>query len=369
MISFRVSLKERSYPIFIGKGLLKEAGRLIKNQALSKARAVVVSQKEIAQLYYNTLSESLLREGFESSLFLTPAAKSSEATKSQGVFWKLIKALASYDGKGRPLFLIALGGGVIGDITGFAAAVYRRGIPYIQIPTTLTAQVDSAIGGKTGIDLPEGKNLLGVIYQPRGVLSDTALLSSLPDRHWSDGFAEVIKYGVIKDTALFSLLETHGKEGLLKNPGLLEKVISRSARIKADVVRKDEFDKKDVRIILNFGHTAGHAIEAASRFSRQYTHGEAVAIGMLVACRLSQRLGILKDPALPGRLEKTLIKFNLPLFYKGLSLDTILKAIGYDKKREGGVNRFILPVGLGKVTVVKDIPPSLIIEALEARKG
>lgn len=369
MSVLRVFLRERSYPVFIGKGLLKEAGRLIKNQNISKAHAVVVSQKEIASLYYSTLLESLLREGFESSLFLTPLAKSSEAAKSQGVFWKLIKAIASYDGRNRPLFLIALGGGVIGDLTGFAAAVYRRGIPYIQIPTTLTAQVDSAIGGKTGIDLPEGKNLLGVIYQPRGVLSDISVLASLPDRHWSDGFAEVIKCGVIKDAALFSLLEAHGKEGILKNSGLLEKAIVRSARIKTHVVEKDELDKKDLRIILNFGHTAGHAIETASRFSRLYTHGEAVGIGMLVACHLSKRLGVLRDEDLPERLEKTLIKFNLPLFYKGLALDAILKAIGYDKKREGGANRFILPVSLGKVTVVKDIPLSMIIEALEKRKG
>ena len=369
MQTIRVSLKERSYPIIIGRELMRDAGRLIKKQNISRRNVLVVSQKGIAVYYQNTLSDSLSREGFEPTFFITPFSKSSEAAKSQAVYSRLIKKIASCDGKNGSLFLIALGGGVIGDLTGFAAAVYRRGIPYVQIPTTLTAQVDSAIGGKTGIDLPEGKNLLGAIYQPALVLSDPAVLNSLPERHWSDGFAEVIKYGFIKDPALFSLLEKQGKEGIKKNARLLEKVIFRSARIKAKLVENDEFDKKDLRIILNFGHTVGHAIEAVSRFSRRYTHGEAVSIGMLAACDISRQLGILKDASLMERLEKVLMKFELPLFYKGLASDAILKAIGYDKKSEAGKNRFVLPVSMGKTTVVKDVPLPVITEALQRRKG
>ena len=364
-----VGLKERAYPVHVQRGLLPQLGSLIKKQGLLNGRALVVSQKQVAVYTERAVSESLANEGFEFSFFITPQAKSSEAAKSEVVFSKLVKRIASYDGKHKSIFLIALGGGVIGDLTGFAASVYRRGIPYIQIPTTLTAQVDSAVGGKTGIDLPEGKNLLGSIYQPALVLSDSQLLDSLPERHWSDGFAEVIKYGVTHDPALFALLENKGKEGIKKTPRLLDKVIHRCARIKAKIVEKDEWDKKGLRMVLNFGHTAGHAIEAASKFSRQYTHGEAVAIGMLVACDIAEKLGVLKERALTGRLEKTLMKFELPLFYRGLGIDTLLKAIGYDKKSDKGLNRFVLPVSFGKTALVRDVPLSAITDSLERRKG
>ena len=369
MRALRVNLKDRAYSIVVGSDLLRHAGSWIRKTGIVQRDALVVSQSAIAAHYQNALSEALSREGISSTFFLTPPAKSSEASKSQKVFAQLIKRMVLADGGGRSLFLIALGGGVIGDLTGFAASVYRRGIPYIQIPTTLTAQVDSAIGGKTGIDLAQGKNLLGTVYQPRLVLSDRRLLETLPERHWSDGFAEVIKYGVIKDTRLFSVLEKNGKEGLLKNARALEKVIYRSAKIKAGVVEKDEWDRKEIRIVLNFGHTAGHAIEAASRFSSKYTHGEAVAIGMLVACDIAQRLGVLKDPHLPERLEKTLIKFSLPLFHRGISTEALLKAIGYDKKSLAGVNRFVLPVRLGQTEIYRNVPTEVLEEALQKRKG
>ena len=351
------------------KDLLSRAGRLIKSSPISQRSALVVSQKEVAVYYQRPLFESLTQEGFNVDFFVTPATKSSEASKSQAVFLKLIKKIASLSGRHQSILLIALGGGVIGDLTGFAASIYRRGIPYVQIPTTLTAQVDSSIGGKTGIDLPEGKNLLGAIYQPALVLSDVSLLSSLPERHWSDGFAEVIKYGVIKDPALFSLLEKQGKTRLRQNKRQLEKVIFRCAKIKARIVCQDERDKKGLRMILNFGHTAGHAIESVSGFARQVTHGEAVGIGMLVACDIAEKLGILKDRHLIERLEKTLMKFELPLYYRGLSVDALLKAMGFDKKSEGGQNRFVLPVSLGKATIVTDVPHSVIAESLEKRKG
>ena len=369
MKSIQVGLRDRSYPILTGRDLLSRTGRWIKDQKIKARRVLIVSQKEIAAHYGSLVKEALLKESFEASNFILPFFKSSEAAKSESVYYKLIRQIAALDGNHQALALIALGGGVVGDLTGFAASVYRRGIPYIQIPTTLTAQVDSAIGGKTGIDLPEGKNLLGAIYQPALVLCDTLVLDSLPERHWTDGFAEVIKYGVIQDAALFLLLEKRGKEEIRHNSRLLEDVIFRCAKIKARIVEKDEFDKKDLRIILNFGHTTGHAIEAASRFSRQYTHGEAVAIGMLVACDISLKLGTLKDPELLSRLEKTLIKFGLPIFYKNLTVETLLKSIGYDKKSTSGSNRFVLPVRLGKTCVVSGIPNSTVAEALEKRKG
>ena len=368
MDTIRVGLRDRSYPVVVGSDVLSRAGRLIKDRTASR-NALIVSQKEIPVHLQHVLRDSLSREGFDVSFFITPAAKSSEAAKSQAVYSKLIKKMAACDGKNKSLMLVALGGGVIGDLTGFAASVYRRGVPYAQVPTTLTAQVDSAIGGKTGIDLPEGKNLLGSIYQPVLVLCDVSALHSLPSRHWSDGFAEVIKYGVIKDPSLFALLEKNGKDGVRANARVLEKVIYRCAKIKAKIVESDELDKKGVRIVLNYGHTAGHALEAASRFSRQYTHGEAVAVGMLIAAHIAEELGVLKDKTLIQRLEKTLLKFELPIFYKGVPTDLILKAIGYDKKAEAGANRFVLPVTMGKVAVVKNIPTAVIVKCLEKRKG
>ena len=368
MKTVRLALGEKSYPVLIGPRLLSEAGRHIARSGVSQRNALIVSQKEVASLYEKTLVDSLKKEGIETSVFLTPAAKSSEAAKSEEVFWKLIQRMAGQDGKNKSLFVVALGGGVIGDLAGFAASVYRRGVPYVQIPTTLTAQVDSAIGGKTAIDLREGKNLLGTIYQPKLVLSDTEVLKSLPERRFSEGFAEVIKYGVIEDLTLFSLLERSGKAGVAQNPKILEEVVERCTRIKARVVSLDEYDKKNIRIVLNFGHTAGHAIEAASSFSHQYTHGESVAIGMLVACDIAASLGVLKDRDLPVRLEAILIKFGLPVFYKNLELKALHQAMGYDKKADGGKNRFVLPVRAGKMEIVPDVPAPVITEALLKRK-
>ena len=369
MRKVRVRLKDRSYPILIGSGLLSDLGRHLKSSGFSDRTLVVVTQKPVWFFLGKTVSDSLARAGFENALFLTPAAKSSEASKTQAVWSRLIRFLASKDGKNRSLAVLALGGGVIGDLAGFAAAVYRRGIPYAQVPTTLTAQVDSAIGGKTGVDLPQGKNLLGTIYQPSLVLSDLAVLSSLPERNWSDGFAEVIKYGVIRDAALFGLLEKQGVDGVRGNPRMLEKIVERCAKIKADVVASDELDKSGVRIVLNFGHTVGHAIETASQYSRAYTHGEAVGIGMLAACDIARETGVLKDPQLPARVENTLIKFRLPVYTKGLSVDAVMKAVGFDKKSAQKKNRFVLPVRLGKTVLVSDVPVSAVVSALEKRKG
>ena len=363
-----VGLNNRSYPIYIGASLIAQAGALLKKAGLTKRHLLIVSQKQVAVYYEKPLRESLSREGFESSVFLTPVSKSSEASKTQQVWTRLIRELAGQDGKNRALAVVALGGGVIGDLAGFAAAVYRRGIPYVQVPTTLTAQVDSSIGGKTAIDLPEGKNLLGTIYQPAMVLADTTTLTSLPERHWSDGFAEVIKYGVIKDPALFRLLEKKGMEGIRREARVLEGVIARCAEIKAEVVAADELDRAGIRILLNFGHTAGHAIEAAAGYSGHYTHGEAVGVGMLIACDISGKMGVMKDRDLPVRIEKILIKFGLPTYTKGLSSDAVLKAMGYDKKSSNRTNRFVLPVQLGRMAVVGDIPESVILEGLEKRR-
>lgn len=364
----RVRLKERSYDVLVGRGLLDQAGALLRASGLKRRKALVVTQKPVALHYLPRLTASLSQKGFEVHPFIVAFSKSSEAAKSSRVFWQLVRRLAKVDGLSDPPFILALGGGVIGDLAGFAAAVYRRGTPYVQVPTTLTAQVDSAIGGKTAIDIPEGKNLLGAIHQPLRVISDVSVLESLPERHWSDGFAEVIKYGVIKDAALLTLLEKRGIDGLRSDPKRLEEVVTRCARIKAAVVEADELDTRGVRMALNFGHTAGHAIEAASAYSRAYTHGEAVAVGMLVACDIARALGILRDPELTRRLERILMKFRLPLGFKGVKLDAVLDAMGYDKKAGQGINRFVLPVSAGHTLIVPDVPATVIRQALESRR-
>lgn len=367
MRSVRVPLGGRSYTVQIGQGLLASTAELAARAGVDRKRCLIVSQKEIVTHHGAALQASLTGKGIEHTTFLTPSGAISETSKTQAVLLRLIRALAEYEKGSGSAYVIALGGGVVGDLAGFAASIYRRGVPFVQVPTTLTAQVDSAIGGKNGIDLPEGKNLLGTIYQPSIVLADTSVLSSLPDRHWSDGFAEVIKYGVIRDTELFALLERSGLEALRADAARLEQVIARCVKVKAAVVAKDEHDKTGERMVLNFGHTSGHAIEAASAYGR-YTHGEAVGIGMLVACDIAASVGVLKDPELPRRLEATLIKFGLPPYYKGLDTQAILRAMGYDKKFVSGKNRFILPVHLGKTVIVREIPQDIIVRALQKRK-
>ncbi len=369
MKKLRVALGERSYPIVIGRGILRRLPAHLKEAGLTAPHAVIVTQPEIAELHLTKLQSALQAGNISSSVFITPKSKSSEASKTQTVLSKLIKFLASLDGNNKNFFVLAFGGGVIGDVTGFASAIYRRGIPYVQIPTTLTAQVDSAIGGKTAVDLPQGKNLLGTIYQPKLVLAEADFLDTLPDRFWVDGSAEVIKYGMIRDPHLFQILEKYGKDAMRGSAKRSEQIIYRCAKIKSWCVEKDEFDKHQIRMILNFGHTAGHGIEAASRYSRSYTHGEAVAIGMLIACEIADALGVLKEKTLTMRLERLLIKFGLPIAYRNISPDAILKTMGFDKKADQGTNRFVLPVKLGRVEIVRGISDDIIRQALVRRKA
>ena len=364
-----VRLQDRSYSIVIGRDIFRKLPKFLKKSSIQTQNFIIVTQKPIAALYREKISRSFLEAGASIAYFVTPSEKHSENDKSAKVYSQLLKKISELDGHHRSVAVVALGGGVVGDLAGFAASVYRRGVPLVQIPTTLTAQVDSAIGGKNGIDLPQGKNLLGTIYQPRLVLCDVEFLDSLPDRVLSDGFAEIIKYGVIRDKHLFEMLGEKGLSAARSDKGWLEEVIFRCARIKAEIVQKDERDTKGLRMILNFGHTAGHAIEAAAGYSGRYTHGEAVGIGMLVACEIGKLLKTLKDVSLPEKLESVLVKYNLPIFYKGLATETLLKAMGYDKKSTGGANCFVLPVTLGKTTLVRGIPENVITQALLSRKG
>lgn len=359
MNKIRVHLKDRSYDILIGPGLILNAGSILKKLRAGND-AIVVTNKRIARLYGKKIKDSLNRSGISLKLELVP---DSEKAKSEKVLIALLKRIGAYD-KNKTVFLIALGGGVIGDLAGFASSIYKRGIPYVQIPTTLLAQVDSAIGGKTAIDLPAAKNLIGSFRQPKAVISDTSILNSLSIRQIRSGLAECIKYGIISDKGLFEYLEKNYKRALKMDQDVLQRIIMSCSRIKARVVEADEFDRLGRRVILNYGHTIGHAIESACGYSNKYNHGEAIAIGMICAARISSRLGMLKYSD-RLRIESLIKNCGLPVKISGLKVYRIYAAFMHDKKFIHGKNRLVLPVGIGKVRVVEDIRRPIIIDSIK----
>lgn len=359
MKKIRLHLKDRSYDILIGPGLIKSCGLILKKLRIGRD-AVVITNKGLAKLYKSSLERALVKRGFSIRFETIP---DSELAKSIKVASNLINRISAYD-KNREIFVIAFGGGVIGDLAGFVASTYKRGIPYVQIPTTLLAQVDSAIGGKVAVDLVIAKNLVGAFYQPKTVLSDISLLRSLSRRQVKNGLSEIIKYGVIKDRALFEYLEKNYKIVLNLEEAALEYVISKSSKIKAGLVERDEFDKKGIRAALNYGHTLGHAIEAASGYSGRFSHGEAIAIGMAGAARISARLGMISTRDV-NRIESLIRCVGLPTDIKGLKFNRIYDAHLHDKKFIHKKNRFILPTAIGSVKVVEGIPDHLIKDAIK----
>lgn len=356
----KVNLKSRSYKIIVGSGILKNLSKHIAELRMG-TDAYVITNAAIKNKYGSTLNKILKNSGYRSRFKLIP---DTERAKSLAISSGVINDIASYD-KGREIFILALGGGVIGDLSGFVAAIYKRGVPYIQVPTTLLAQVDSAIGGKTAVDLSEGKNLVGAFYQPRLVFSDVRLLNTLGLRQIRCGLAEVIKYGVIKDKELFAYIEKNYKGILNKKQAALEHIVRRSSRIKAAIVAQDEKEEKGIRTILNFGHTIGHAIEAAANFKR-YNHGEAIAIGMLAASQISKNLKLI-DNKVYLRIEKLIKAVGLPCRIKNIPLQRVIRAHYRDKKFIGRSNRFVLITGIGKTKIVENIPLEIIKGALKKR--
>jgi len=351
-----VNLGKRSYPIVIGAPMT-EAGTLMRGLAFTR-RALVVTNPTVRKLYGAELARGLKREGFAVSVSVLPDGEKYKTLDSISQIYR--DALRARLDRRSPV--IALGGGVIGDMAGFAAATYLRGVPFVQVPTTLLAMVDSSVGGKTGVDLAAGKNLVGAFYQPRLVLMDIKTLAALPERQLHNGMAEIIKYGVIKDRDFFAYLEKRlsGKTRLAGRE--YEEIIVRCCRIKAAVVRDDEREEKGVREILNFGHTFGHAIETITGF-RKYNHGEAVAIGMNMAGQLARELGMFRETE---RLESLLRMAGLPVKFAGRRLvRRLIVAMLADKKAREGKLRFVLPVAIGEV-VVREVP-GLALERVVTR--
>ncbi len=350
-----VALGERSYDILIGDGLLSgELTRLSAKLKLGR-RCAIITDSTVRPLYGATVRDALAGAGLQASLLTVPAGENSKSLKVSG---ELYEHLATAQ-LSRRSFIVALGGGVVGDLAGFIAATYLRGVDFVQAPTTLLAMVDSSVGGKVAINLPQGKNLVGAFYQPRLVLADLALLRSLPEREFRSGMAEVIKYGVIYDAKLFELLEQRLDALMAKDMAQLAPVIARCCEIKADVVSQDERES-GLRAILNFGHTVGHAIEAVAGYGG-YLHGEAVAIGMLAAARLSQKRGGL-GAADVARIESLLRRAGFDLTLPAVPFAKIIAPMRVDKKAVEGKLRFVLARRIGEVFVTDAVTEADIEE-------
>jgi len=360
MHTIKLDLKERSYSIIVGNNIMKFLPGYLKKLRLG-SDAYIITNAAIKKRFGTTLENTLKQSGFSVRFKLVP---DTEKSKSIEMSSRVIEDIAQYD-LGRRIFIIAFGGGVIGDLAGFIASVYKRGIPYIQIPTTLLAQVDSSIGGKTAVDLSEGKNLVGAFYQPRLVSSDVRFLATLEQRQIRAGLAEVIKYGIIKDPQLFSFLENKFNAVLARKLSALEFIVRRCSSIKAGIVQRDEREEKRLRTILNFGHTAGHAIEAASNYKR-YNHGEAIALGMLIATGISERLNLIEEKV-SRRIEELIKKVGLPTRINRISLESIINAHYRDKKFIGTKNRFVLINGIGRTKIVENIPLEIIKTEIRKR--
>ena len=359
MKTIQVRSSKGDYKICVGRGLLSKAGVLAAGVFERGAKLMIVSQKNLKP-YLRSLTLSLEKKGFEVHTHMLP---NGEIAKSGSELFRLSYALLA-KGFERRDGIVAVGGGVVSDLAGFAASVYLRGIRYVNVATTLLAQVDSAIGGKTAIDLKEGKNLMGSFWPPALVISDVAVLRSLPQRELCASLGEVVKYGVIRDAALFRFLEKNGKKILRRDLGVIEKIVLACAKIKAGVVTRDEFETKGERAILNYGHTFAHGIEGALGYSG-LVHGEAVAIGMMMAAQLASSLGLCQEE-FPWRQLKLLVILQLPISIKKFNLKaaSILKAMMTDKKKSKGTLRFILPRAVGKVSIEKNVPANLILEIL-----
>ena len=360
MQTLTVNLGERSYPIHIGPGLLTQADLLLPH--LSGGRVAIVTNTTVAPLYLGPLQAVLRSHGVDSIPVILPDGEAYKNAETMGLIYEAL--LRNRCERSTPL--IALGGGVIGDMTGFAAATYLRGVPFIQIPTTLLSQVDSSVGGKTGINHPLGKNMIGAFYQPQVVIADIATLDTLPDRELSAGIAEVIKYGLIRDFPFFEWLEQNMDRLLARDPQALVYAVARSCQNKADVVAADEREAGE-RALLNLGHTFGHAIEAGMGYGN-WLHGEAVAAGTLLAADLSQRLGwITTDDA--TRIRALFERARTPVVAPALGSERYIELMGLDKKVSRGKLRFVLLKSIGHAVVSGEAPEALLRETLERCTG
>ncbi len=353
-----VELDERSYDIVIDEGLIAHAGARI-GPLLSSSRVLTVTDENVAEHWLEPYRQSLASKGISSEELILPPG---EQTKSLGYLERVTEWMLN-TGVDRKTVLVAMGGGVIGDLAGLAAAITLRGIPFVQIPTTLLAQVDSSVGGKTAINMPQGKNLVGAFHQPRLVLADTGLLDSLPKREFLAGYAEVVKYGLINDPTFFEWCESNGEALAVSDPTGRAYAVESSCRAKAAIVGEDERETGK-RALLNLGHTFAHAYEAEVGFSDKLLHGEAVAIGMISAFELSHRLGLCPGQDVE-RIRKHFTRAGLPTDISTIrdgswSAEKLIKHMGRDKKTEAGRLTFVLARGIGKAFISREVDTDMI---------
>ena len=359
-----VETAAQSYPVFVGYGLLDKLGEKMKKAALAGI-ATVISDENVFSLYGSKVDGILKDAGFAVNSFVVPPG---EETKSMDYAIKIYDFLVEHRAE-RDDIIIALGGGMVGDLAGFVAATFLRGMPWIQVPTSLVAMGDASIGGKVGVNHPEGKNLIGAFYQPNLVLADPQTITTLPQRELTSGWAEVIKHGLILDEEFVQFLESNVNKLIKLEPKLLTRAIARSAAIKAQVVSQDEKEREGKRTILNYGHTIAHSLEAATRYKR-FLHGEAVAIGMVGAAKLSQRLGLLPSAAVE-RQRVLLQKFGLPTSLPAkrsnlkLSLAEVSRAMELDKKVRGKAIHWVLLQDIGRTVIRSDVPQKEVLAALQ----
>jgi len=355
MRKVKIKLGSNSYEAYVGSGLLTLTGRWLKENRFPD-KLVIITDPTVNRLYGEALNQSLTKEGFSVITLLVPEGEGQKSLETAGRLYH--ELTSSYAERTTPI--LALGGGVIGDLSGFVAATYLRGVPLVQIPTTLLAQVDSSIGGKVAVDHGQLKNKIGAFYQPRLVIADTDTLGTLPPGELANGLAEVIKSAAIRNNKFFAFLEKNLDRIKALDKMALEEIVFQSVKIKAEVVEKDERDS-GLRNILNYGHTIGHAIESASDF--EMGHGSAIAIGMLGAARISNKIGILDKNEIV-RLKSIIEKAGLPTAMPNLKVEKIIQAMKHDKKVWRDKIRFVLLKSIGSVFITDEVSPSLIEEVL-----
>ena len=357
MLEIAVNLASRSYHILVGSGALGAAGPELARLGLGR-KVAVVSDPAILRLHGPAVIESLRAADFHPVEILLPEGEQAKTLEVARQGWEhLLEA-----GCDRTSTVVALGGGAVGDLAGFVAATYMRGINFVQIPTTLLAQVDASIGGKTAIDHPRAKNLIGAFHQPRVVIVDPAVLTTLPEREFRSGLAEVIKHGIVLDPAYFDDVEQSVPALLRRDLPTLERVVAGSCRIKASVVERDE-KEAELRHVLNYGHTIGHALEAVTGYGR-WVHGEAVSLGIVAEARLAERLGIAKDQTTERQI-RLLRAVGLPVSGLGATPEAIVDALGRDKKARDGRVPFIFAPEIGSFRLVFDVPRAAVLETLQ----
>ena len=346
-----------SYPVIAGWGLIDRLGEHLADLGLGNT-AYIITDDNVMTPYGRRAQWALQRAGIAAHCFVIPPGETSKSfAQAQEIYEWLVSLKAE---RGQPI--IAVGGGVAGDLAGFVASTFLRGVPFVQAPTSMAAMVDASIGGKVAVNLPQAKNMVGAFYQPRAVLADVQALSTLGKRELAEGWAEAIKHGLILDPSLVDTFDEHAEALMNVEPEISTAVIRRSMAIKADIVSQDERETLDIRILLNYGHTIGHALEASTEYGR-FMHGEGVSVGMMGAGRIAREMGMIDDNLLQ-RQRALLQRFRLPVTAAGVDLAAVRSAMSLDKKTVGGANRWVLLEGFGRATVRRDIPAAVVDDTL-----